>query len=98
MGTRQVLTIDDLLPVNFPLCQVCHHILAHCMLPVLDFWLWLQVRQLAQIILKEVGKDDICTEPQIGGLNAPVENGEIAFTCRLTYTQDCPLLSQAHGE
>lgn len=57
--TRQVLTIDDFLPLNFPLCQPCHHILAYCMLPVLNLWLWLQVRQLAKIILQEVGKDDI---------------------------------------
>ena len=76
---REVLTIDDLLSVNLLLCQPCHHVLAYCMLPVLDIWLWLEVRQLAQIILQKVGKD-IGTEPQIGGLNAPKENRELSFT------------------
>jgi hypothetical protein len=57
-----ILTINDLLPVNFPLGQLCHYILAYCVLPVLGIWLWLKVRQLAQIILQEVGKEGICAE------------------------------------
>lgn len=49
-GEAAGLTIDDLLPVNLPLAQPGHHVLAHCVLPVLGIWLWLQVRQLAQIV------------------------------------------------
>lgn len=52
------------------------------MLPVLGVWLWLQVRQLAQVILQEVGEEDICAEPQAGGLNAPGENGQLSFAQR----------------
>ena len=77
---REDLTIDDLLSVNLLLRQPGHHVLAYCMLPVLDIRLWLEVRQLAQIILQKVGKGNICTESQIGGFNAPRENGELSFT------------------
>lgn len=49
-GEAAGLTIDDLLPVNLPLAQSGHHVLAHCVLPVLGIWLWLQVRELAQIV------------------------------------------------
>lgn len=56
------------------------------MLPVLGVRLWLQVRQLAQIVLEEVGEEDVGAEPQAGGLDAPGEDRRSASPGRKTRT------------
>lgn len=50
-GSWSLLTIDHFLPFNLPLAQAGHYVFAHSMLPVLGIWLWLQVRELAKVVL-----------------------------------------------
>lgn len=46
------------------------------MLPVLCVQLGLQVRELAQIILEEVGQEGVRAKAQVGGLNTPGRTAE----------------------